>query len=362
MSSSRQTSSSQETPWEVIEEPDLEKEHAIEMRYRRRAARNIAAEQERQPDPAIAFSWRRVYLKLEKRSQCLTWQEAFKVIMDKSLLADLCTHSDLTALSYPANKYAKQIFCHQCKKIVIYNHTKEGVISWMQCFSRHVAAKQIRPNLRVTHPDDPDASQFCKRCVSPMIHFGRMEVCSRHQDVKKPCRYARNGHLPPGDDRERVQQEKLREKKKRLWLDKNTVITPDGTLISGATINRIGSKVNGKKYREILEQFPQYCDWCIGTSCQESSIELKHMAAFLQEARKCMEEFAVPSGSPPCSFTEQPRGKGSFRNQPRPPRVSPHDGAPQTEPTPQEFRTRSGTAHQAYNMAVDSDEEEDWFR
>ena len=201
---------------EFIDTPESQSvEMNIELRARKRAERNRMAEQEKEPDPATVFFWRRVYLKLEKHSQWLIWQQVFKVIMTKSLQPDLCTHSDVTALIHSGNKYASQTYCQKCEKIVIYTHTKDGAISWMQQFGKLVAQKKIPAAPWVYHPDDPDASRYCKRCVHPMIRVGKTDLCSQYK-AAKPCKYMRNGHLPPGDDRNRANQGKINEKKNRL--------------------------------------------------------------------------------------------------------------------------------------------------
>ena len=87
--------------------------------------------------------------------------------------------------------------------------------------------------------------------------------------------------------------------------------------ISGTTINNIGRKYNGRSYNEILENAPQYVDWAITTAPYdgEASIELKHLASFCLQARKCQE--AEASVLEPCSpasssINKQPSGKSSF--------------------------------------------------
>ena len=190
-------------------------ERNIELRARKRAERNRTAEQEKEPEPATVFFWRRVYLKLEKHSQWLAQTKVFDAIMATCSRPDLCTHSEVTALFHSGNKFASQTMCQKCEKIVIYNHTREGVITWMRAYTKMVDAKKIPAIPPVYHPEDPNASRYCRRCVHPMIQIGKMQVCNQHQ-ATKPCRFMKNGHLPPGDDQNKSRRDRLTDKKKRL--------------------------------------------------------------------------------------------------------------------------------------------------
>ena len=306
----------------------LNVELQIEMRARRRAQRNHTREQEREPDPAIVCSWRRFYLRLERHSQSTEWFTTLNKSRQKGIQPDLCKHDDVTLLKNTANKFASQTFCQKCQKTIVYNHTKEGVITWMKTFQNLVVKNKIPPtkngNGATLHPDDPDAYRYCKRCVHPMepIQIGSgcrtWHQCSQHS-ANPPCNFARNGHLPPtSGSQSKAKQEKSKDVKKRLWLDHNTVVNSDNVKISGETINRIGQRYNGRTYMDILNEGPQYVSWAITTAPpgSEASIELKHMASFFLEANKCNEAFRTgqDSSSPPApsSSTTQPTGRSSF--------------------------------------------------
>jgi hypothetical protein len=194
----------------------------------------------------------------------------------------------------------------------------------MQQYTKLVVKKKIPPVTYETgaiHPDDPAASRYCRRCVHLMepIKIGSGKVwhqCSQHS-ANPPCPFARNGHLPPSHELPKAKQEKSTSIKRKLWLEHNTVITPDNVKISGATVNNIGKKYNGKTYMEIFENGPQYVSWAIATAPpqSEASVELKHMASFFLEASRCKEKYQnEPDSNSPraSSSTTQPRGKSSF--------------------------------------------------
>ena len=216
------------------------------------------------------------------------------------------------------NKYAHQTFCHKCKKTVLYEYTKDGVISWMGTFGTLVEKKVYPLSTQILHPENPGASQYCRRCAYPMVRVRRstMYQCSRHDATVEPCPYARNGHFPPGEYQRQATKQKDNNHKKKLWLDHNTVITPENGKISGATINEIG-KMKGMTYMSILENAPDYVNWATGIAGPNSkaSVELKHIASFFVAAQECQLLCSEPaSGSQLASgSTTQPRGANSFR-------------------------------------------------
>jgi hypothetical protein len=283
-------------------------------------------QREREPDPATVFSWRRVYLKLELHTQALWWFSTLNKSRTQGMQPELCTHSDASQLRNSANKFASQTFCNKCQKTIVFNHTREGVISWMATFQKLIAKNKISPPAGWTygdafHPEDEGASRYCRRCVHHMEPIQNASgcrtwhQCSQHS-ATPPCNYARNGHTPP-TDQSKAKQEKNLYAKKRLWLDHNTVITPDHTRISGTTVNKIGKSHKDKTYMEIFETAPLYVAWAITTAppASEASIELKHMASFFLEASKRKEAFQnEPDSSSPASssINKQPTGKSSF--------------------------------------------------
>jgi hypothetical protein len=315
--------------WQVIDTPEmLQIELQIEMRARKRAQRNHTREQENEPDPVTVFSWRRFYLRLERHSQATEWLTTLNKSRQQGMQPELCKHNDQTLLKNTGNKYAMQTFCQKCQKIIAYNHTKEGVITWMKTFQNLVVKNKIPPakngNGTTLHPDDPDASRYCRRCTHPMEPVQNLSgcrtwsQCSQHS-AKDPCNFAKNGHLPPtpgNGSQSKAKQEKSKDVKRRLWIDHNTVIDSENQKISGATVNNIGKKHNGRKYIDILKTSPKYVDWVIATAAaaeSESSVELLHMARFFLAARIQQEAQAEQdSSSPPASSTTQPTGKSSF--------------------------------------------------
>ena len=316
-----------EGKWTIIDIPDmLNRELQIELRTRRRAERNNAAE----PDQEAVSFWRRVSLKLEKHTLMRIWQEAFKVIMAKSLRQDTCRHDDVSQLKKVGNKFASQTHCGMCKKTIVYEHTREGVISWMRMFDLLVTKKVLPPIPMEMHPSDPDAYKYCMRCAHPMERVKTvsyqyaMYQCSQHS-AKEPCPFARNGHYPPGDHRAprssstKTQEEKDKHRKKKMWLEHDTVTTAENVKISGSTINTIGNRYKDASYKEIFENGPSYVDWAIATAPpgSSSSVELKHMASFFLAAHECRilcNADAQASESPnACGSTTQPRGPGSFK-------------------------------------------------
>ena len=239
--------------WEVIDTPEsLRIELEIELRARKRAQRNQTREQEKEPDPDILFSWRRFYLRLERHSQATDWFIYLNKSRQQGMQPELCKHNDQTLLKNTGNKYATQMFCQKCQKIIVYNHTKEGAIAWMRKFETLVAKKKIPAKTnedgKPLHPDDPDASRYCKRCthlMEPVQNLSGCRTwsqCSQHS-ANPPCNFAKNGHLPPDSgSQSRAKQEKSKDANRRLWLDHNTVVNSENVKISGATINKIGQK------------------------------------------------------------------------------------------------------------------------
>ena len=343
------------TAWEVIDVPEmLNVEMQIELRSRNRAERNRTAEQEREPDPATVSFWRRVYLKLEKHDMWLIWQEAFKIIQQKSLQPETCRHDDPTRLRATGNKYCRQVFCQMCKKTVVYEHTKDGVISWMNTFGDLVRKKVLPPHPDMLHPEEPAASRYCRRCAHPMVRVNNsMYQCSQHSAANM-CTFARNGHYPPGDRQKKAQKDTEDNRKMKLWTEYDTVITATKDKISGATINTIGRTFKGVSYKEIFETTDHkgekpYVEWALATAPSDSgaSPELKHMASFLLAAQEVTLLIAAqPSSSQPASSsatmgpgsTTQPTGAANAKRKAK--------AKPKTSPV-------------TVNMA-ESDEEEFW--
>jgi hypothetical protein len=264
---------------------------------------------------------------LEAQSQSLHWQSALQIIKTKSALKpELCTHSEPALLKSSQNKYASQVFCQKCQKTIVYNHTKDGLVTWINKFQELVVKKKISPPPNWEgmhlHPDDEDASRYCKRCVHHMEPVQTLSgcrtwhQCSQHS-ANPPCLYARNGHLPIQANTSKAKQKEATDTAMRLWQDHTTVRTIHFGKISGTTVNNIGRKYKGRTYNEIFEHAPEYVNWAITTAPfdSEASVELKHMAAFFLEARKCQMacQIAADLSSPASSSTtKQPTGKSSF--------------------------------------------------
>ena len=261
------------------------------------AARNLRdnskPQQEKEPERAIVFSWRRVCLKLVTRDQLQAWNEVYSVIMAKSLQPETCRHDDLSLLQLTATTNARQTFCRRCKKTVVYDLTVTGVHAWMRTFETFVAKNILPPYPLMMHPGEPDAAQYCMRCTHPMIQVTpisrhhTMYQCSQHA-AKNPCTYARNGHHPPGDHHVWVLKAES-DRKIRLWQDHNTVITTENVKISGETLNPNGQMFKNRTYREIFENGPHYVDWVmwIVDLDLDATAELKHISSFFTAAKDC---------------------------------------------------------------------------
>ena len=253
----------------------------------------------------------------------LIWQEAFRGIHTKSLQPGTCKHDDPTRLMQKGNKYARQTFCQKCKKTVIYDHTKEGVISWMKTFGTLVQKKVLHPNPSMIHPEEPEASRYCKRCAYPMERVNSsMYQCSQHS-ASNMCSFARNGHYPPGDHQNKSQTDTDNSRKKKLWLEHDTVITTFHGKVSGATINTIGRKFKDTSYKEIFQRRDHkgenpYVEWVLATAPQSSdaSPELKHMADFFLAAQEVTLLCSEPPSSSPGSTT-QPTGAANSNRKPK---------------------------------------------
>ena len=181
------------------------------------------------------------------------------------------------------------------------------------------------------------------RCAHPMervtaiSRHNTMYQCSQHS-AKDPCTYARNGHYPSGDHHvwaRKAQEEKDNNRKKKLWLDHNTVITAEKVKISGATMNLIGRKYKDTSYMEIFENGPQYVEWATATAPpgSEASVELKHMASFFTAAQECrlLCSASAQASDSPNAFgsTTQPRGPASFKKKSKTPKAKAKPASPE---------------------------------
>ena len=147
--------------WEFLDTPEsISREHELKMAERR--ARAVA----------IIFAWRRVFLRLERSWGSRLWQELF--LRQRALLPDACKHDDPTMMRSAADNLSRHTACMKCENIVMYEHTKEGVIHWMSKYAELVR-KEIVPVRKLPmerkklHPAEPSTMSNCPRCVMSLL-------------------------------------------------------------------------------------------------------------------------------------------------------------------------------------------------
>jgi hypothetical protein len=281
------------TSWELLETPKLlQADYEQEVQDRLREAEAKRRHQETPPTDAIVSTWRRLLLRLEKQSESQFWRQQLQDWKSSAVPPpSLCKHEDIMLLRNSANKWASQTFCQQCEKIVIYDHSKEGIVVWMR---KHVelVKRQISPQIAdPLFPSDDKAATLCMRCAHPMIKSSQVKgkvwhQCSQH-NAKEPCRYITNGYLLYALLK-KVEKATPHTPPER-WFSPDKTVMIQGKPISGTTVIEIGKTHKGRSYGCVFQTFPVYVDWVITAvnANQQSNEGLKKMASYFKEAQKC---------------------------------------------------------------------------